>query len=593
MCGLIGFFGRDSYYSVDFSRSLQLLYRRGPDGGDSWSAPGVHLAHRRLAILDLDFRASQPMHSACGRYVIVFNGEIYNFRDLRISLQSHGHRLSTTSDTEVILNLFSIHGPAMLRMLNGMFAFVIWDKMAKRAFAARDPYGIKPLYLASTDRGILFCSQVKALLATGIVARDPDPIGRAAYWMLGSVPEPHTWYKAIRTVPAGHYIWVDQGRITNTRCWHDIGESWRHPTDLHIPEAEIPVRIRAALRESVERHLIADVPVGVFLSGGIDSGALAGLIVEAGARDLQGVTIAYEEYAGQLEDEAPVAAKTANYYGIHHHIRKVTQEEFLSDLPLILEAMDQPSIDGVNTWYASKAAAELGLKVAISGVGGDELFLGYTSFRHLPNLVSMWSHLSRLPGSMFLANLVASWQARRTVNSRWSYAPQWARTIEGAWWLRRSINSPALLNSLMDPELVTEAMEGFSVERSVNLMTGALPTDQMMALAQIESMSYLRNQLLRDCDWAGMYHSVEIRTPLVDTLLLQHVQPYLRSFSRFPGKRLLASAPLHPLPPQITHRLKTGFAIPIERWLSMAGFPAIGAPSSNWVKYVAQSYAQS
>lgn len=537
MCGLIALFGRDAGWPGNVKRALDRMYRRGPDGEDLWLASGVQLGHRRLAILDLDFRATQPMHSACGRYVIVFNGEIYNFRAIRDALQDQGVVFSTTSDTEVILCLFAAHGAAMLPKLHGMFALVIWDKLARRAFAARDPYGIKPLYVATTNDSVLLGSQVKALLATGLVARDPDPYGQAGFWMLGSVPEPHTWFRDIRAVPAGHYLWIQEGRVTETRCWYDIGQVWRSAPADELPAAEIPARIKAALRESVDRHLVADVPVGVFLSGGIDSGAVAGLMVEAGARDLQGVTIDYKEFAGRHEDEAPVAAQIAAHYGIRHHIRRVTREEFLSDLQRILDAMDQPSIDGVNTWYASKAVAELGLKVVVSGVGGDELFLGYNSFRQLPRLVSIWERVSRLPGTMALARLAAGWQDRRTGNHRWSHAPEWARTIPGAWWLRRSVNSPDRLTALMDADMVAEATKDFSPDQWVTAMTGPLNADRSLALAQIESMTYLRNQLLRDSDWASMGHGVELRTPLVDAWLLQQLHPHLMRFGAFPVKK--------------------------------------------------------
>lgn len=592
MCGLFGAFSRAAIPREPCRLALDRMVRRGPDGAGEWWEEGVHLGHRRLAILDLETRAAQPMHSACGRYVIVFNGEIYNFRVLRRGLESQGLTFQTTSDTEVILALFGTEGEAMLPRLHGMFAFVIWDRVRRRAFAARDPYGIKPLYLGTTAVGVLFASQVKALLATGLVSREPDPHGQAGFWMLGSVPEPDTWYRAIRALPAGHCVWVEDGRVGASRCWHSIGSAWRSAARTTVPLAEIPERVRAALRESVARHLVADVPVGVFLSGGIDSGAVAGLMVEAGARDLQGVTIAYDEFRGRHEDEAPVAARIAAHYGIRHHVRRVTREEFLADLPRILAAMDQPSIDGINTWYASKAVAELGLKVVVSGVGGDELFLGYGSFRQLPRLVNYWSRLARLPGVMAVARLAAEARARRTGNGRWRYAPQWARTLSGAWWLRRSVSSPDALSELMGAAGAAEGLREFAAETWVEAMTGPLAGDRSLALAQIESMTYLRNQLLRDSDWASMDHSVELRTPLVDAWLLQQVQPYLRCFSAFPGKSLLASAPAKALPREVIERRKTGFGIPVNRWLGQCRLPHGNTHSMDWTSIVAQAYAR-
>jgi asparagine synthase (glutamine-hydrolysing) len=586
MCGLIAACMRIGAVPPGLQSGLAAMQARGPDGEGVWQEQEVALGHRRLAILDLAPRAAQPMHSADGRYVIAFNGEIYNFRVLRQALIHQGHVFQTESDTEVLLALFAREGERMLPKLHGMFAFVIWDRLTRRMFAARDPYGIKPLYMARIPDGVLLASQVKALLATGQVDRSPDPRGVAGFWLLGSVPEPYSWFRDIQPLPAGHCAWIEAGTITRMVCWHDIGAAWRAAPRVPGRDAEIQQGVRDAVRESVVRHLVADVPVGVFLSGGIDSGALAGLMVEAGARDLCGVTIAYDEYAGSEQDEAPVAAQIAHYYGLHHHVRRVTREEFLADLPRILADMDQPSIDGINTWYASKAVAELGLKVVVSGVGGDELFLGYGSFRRLPRLRSLWRCAAWVPGAIPLARRAAAWQAQRSGNLRWRHAADWLCSIEGAWWLSRSLFAPDAL-----PEALAAAMApgGFDPRQHVHAMAGALPDDPRLALAQIESMTYLRNQLLRDSDWASMAHSVELRTPLVDAHLLAEVQPWLSAFHRFPGKRLLAHAPDQPLPEAIIRRRKTGFAIPVARWLAEAGIAADDG-SRNWARHVARAW---
>ena len=229
MCGLVACFGKPgaAMEPAPLKRALDRMHNRGPDAEGVWQEPGVWLGHRRLAILDLDERANQPMRSACGRYVIVFNGEIYNFRELRGELAAKGFAFRTSSDTEVLLALFAQEGAAMLPRLRGMFALVIWDSVARRAFAARDPYGIKPLYWAQTDDGVLLASQVKALLATGKVSRAPCALGQAGFWLLGSVAEPHTWYRDIRALPAGHCAWIEDGRMGTPECWWDIAAAWR------------------------------------------------------------------------------------------------------------------------------------------------------------------------------------------------------------------------------------------------------------------------------------------------------------------------------------------------------------------------------
>lgn len=589
MCGLIAAFTDAPHATDGVHRAMARMWRRGPDGEGFWQEGHAALGHRRLAILDLDTRAAQPMHSSDGRYVIVYNGEIYNFRALRQTLEKDGVPLRTTSDTEVLLALFARDGEAMLPKLHGMFAFVIWDRQDRRAFAARDPYGIKPLYIATIEGGIAVASQVKALLATGLVSHEPDPRGQASFWMLGSVAEPHTWYRDIHALPAGHCTWLEDGKASAPRSWLDIGNVWRAAAACNTP-SDVAETVRNTLLESVKRHMVADVPVGVFLSGGIDSGALAGLMVEAGAHDLTGVTLAYDEFKGTPQDEVYVAGQIARHYGIHHHIRRVARDEFQADLPRILDAMDQPSVDGINTWYASKAVAELGLKVVVSGVGGDELFQGYSSFRELPGLVARWRSMARWPGAGWATRLAAIAQVRRTGNRRWQHAPEWMRTIEGAWWLRRSIHVPEDLPRLMGTEAATEALGDFDAANWVHDMTGPLPDNARLALGQIESMTYLRNQLLRDSDWASMDHSVELRTPLVDAHMSGQLQPVLMQFARYPGKALLAHAPDKPLPKDIAQRRKTGFGIPVLHWLTpQSGSSALS--SKDWMQQLARAYA--
>ncbi len=596
MCGIavwLSALGRTDRLADSAVDRMSLCMRsRGPDAEGRWRDEGVHLAHRRLAILDLDERANQPMLSPCDRYVITYNGEIYNFRRLRDELEAQGIEFRTTSDTEVILALFALEGAAMLSRLRGMFAFVIWDRVAKQAFAARDPYGIKPLYYVQAPDGVLLASQVRALLASGRVSRAPDLRGQAGFWLLGSVPDPHTWYRDIRALPAGHCAWIRNGILEEPSSWWDIGATWRDAPRTRMPAAEVRAGVCEALRASVSAHLVADVPVGVFLSGGIDSGALVGLMREVGVDGrIRGVTLAFREFAGRSDDEAPAASKLAEYYGIEHHIRTVTRDEFNEDLPRILDAMDQPTIDGVNTWYASKAAAELGLKVVVSGVGGDELFQGYGSFTQLPRLVAAWRPLSRVPGAMGLARGLCQLQAHRSGNGRWGHVPDWSRSIEGAWWLRGGLFSPEDLPQLMGPQLAAPVLRDSDLEEWVREMSGLPAHDHRLALGQILSTTYLRNQLLRDSDWASMDHSVELRTPLVDAWLLRDVAPLLSSFRQFPSKALLAQAPAKALPRFVSERQKTGFGVPVATWLSNSSAQGMVFDSRSVARRVAAHFS--
>ena len=586
MCGLAGvlILGGNGDADERAVRSMcDRMRTRGPDAVGYWSdtEAGLNLGHRRLSILDLDSRANQPMQSADGRYVIVFNGEIYNFRDLRRELERDGETFRTQSDTEVLLRLYAREGEGLLSRLRGMFAFAIWDRHTRGVFLARDPYGIKPLYIGRSKDGWLFASQVKALLASGLVSYDSDPQGQAGFWLLGSVPEPHTWFRDISALPAGSWcrIFAD-GVFSGPHKYWDIGDSWRDAPECRLTADEVQEIVRAAVSESVRQHLVSDVPVGVFLSGGIDSGTLAGLMKDAGALGTLGITIAFNEFHGRHENEAPVAAEIAKNYGIRHHVRTITRQEFAADRPCILAAMDQPSIDGINTWYASKAVAELGLKVVISGVGGDELFYGYPSFHQLPNLVSRWKRLSHIPGVRPGANLALGLLARHSGNPRWRWLTRQAGNLYGAYWVRRGLFAPDELPELMGEELFREASQALNPASLLETMVEALPADAMAAVGQIESMAYLRNQLLRDSDWASMDHSVELRTPLVDAWLLRDLMPVLRSFGRLKGKHLLAASPATPLSRSIIGRVKTGFGIPLGTWMNGAlGVAAVSARS--------------
>ena len=353
---------------------------------------------------------------------------------------------------------------------------------------------------------------------------------------------------------------------------------------------DIPERVREAVRASLRSHLVSDVPVGVFLSGGIDSGVLTTLMSEMHRGGLTGITLSFTEFQGAPQDEVPAATVLANRFGIHQHIRIVTQEEFLEDLPRILEDMDQPSVDGINTWYASKAAAEVGLKVVISGVGGDELFQGYSYFRQIPGMVRLARFLQAIPGLRQVATQALNWRARRARNPRWSDALSLSQTVDGAWFIRRGSFSPRELPVLLGGDAARE-VENYCPRGAIEAMAGPLSTNAQLAIGQMESCAYLRNQLLRDSDWASMSHSLELRTPLVDAWLLRELAPLLPAFHRFPGKSLLSGVTAEPLPNEILHRSKTGFSIPVTRWLH--GHPEWGLPepgSRGWAKVLVRNY---
>ena len=591
MCGLNGLFAYNPSASPPERRELLAtrdhMAARGPDEfGEWWSAEGrIGLGHRRLSILDLSDRARQPMASVDGRYQIVFNGEIYNFPELRQELEAEGQEFRTTSDTEALLCLFARHGENMVHRLRGMFAFAIWDNTTQRLFLARDPYGIKPLYTCNDGWTFRFASQVKALLAGGRVSREPEPAGVVGFHLWGSVPEPYTLYRDIRSLPAGHYQWVDEIGPREPRCFARIATTLAEGAQRPAPRSELCERVQAATAESVKAHLLADVEVGVFLSAGVDSGAILGLMRDAGQTKLRAITLAFEEFRGTEEDEAPLAASIAAKYGADHVVRRVTRGEFEGDLPRILDAMDQPSIDGVNTWLVSRAAREAGLKVALSGLGGDELLAGYPSFRQIPR----WVGWLRLPGAVpglgvGVRRLGEALRLARNTPKALGMV-QYGGDYAGAYLLRRGLFLPFELKTQLDPDLLCAGLRRLRpLDRVRDEALKPNPRNPVSRVASLEASLYMRNQLLRDADWAGMAHSVEIRTPLVDYQLLKALAPVVPRLTLAAGKRALAAAPASPLPASITERRKTGFGVPTGHWIASdhASPSTKGSASRAW-----------
>ena len=600
MCGIAGIYAyhcaAESIDRAELVRIRDHMAARGPDGSGAWFSKDarVGFGHRRLSIIDLSDRAAQPMESADGKFVVTFNGEIYNYRALRNELEAKGCIFRTQSDTEVLLHLYAAKGAAMVEDLRGMFAFGIWDVDKRGLFLARDPYGIKPLYYADDGCTLRFASQVKALIAGGNVSRDPEPAGWVGFHIFGSVPEPFTTYRKIRNLSAGSTVWVDSRGASEPRQYYSVAEAFSRAESAlpAAPEAQLREGLRAALFDSVRHHMVADVPVGVFLSAGLDSGALLGLMRDVGQQDIQAVTLAYDEFRDKPEDEAPLAAKTAELYGSKHTMRVVREREFHDDLPHIFEAMDQPTIDGINTWFVSKAARELGLKAAISGLGGDEIFGGYPSFHDIPRWVRFWSAPSHIPllGDVFRCFAVSSGLAS-ILHPKVAALPKYGGSFASAYLLRRGIFMPWELSSVMDKNLVDEGLRRLQPIRHIAAALKPMPRTNFGRVASLEASLYMRNQLLRDADWASMAHSLEVRVPLVDVQLLRAAAPAMIALPNGAGKRCLATSPSLALPLKTIDRPKTGFGTPVKDWLQRDDrlqkwrrVPQLAGPRCPWAR---------
>jgi len=597
MCGIVAIF---SYHKaapvVDRSELIRIRDRmllRGPDGAGQWYSKDnrVALGHRRLAIIDLTENASQPMLNHDGSLAIIFNGEIYNYRELRSDLEKKGFLFRSNSDTEVLLHLYHEKGDEMLHDLRGMYTLVIWDGRKQGIFMARDPFGIKPLYYSDNGKTLRVASQVKALLAGGNIDTTPEPAGHVGYFLWGHVPEPYTMYKSIRALPAGSSLWVDASGVTRLKTFCSVSDELAKASinPPSMTREEMQEQLRRSLLDSVRHHLCADVPVGVFLSSGLDSTTLTALAAEAGG-NLNTVTLGFHEYRGTRLDETRIAELTAKKFGARHQTVWVTKADFEAERERLMAAMDQPSNDGVNTYFVSLAAARAGMKVAISGLGGDELLGSYPSFKQIPRMVSIFKPFGKMPNLGKIFRFTSAPLFRNFTSPKYAGILEFGGTWSGAYMLRRGMYMPWELTNLLDYNMVREGWRELQTLERLGHTTQNI-YDNHLKVSALELNWFMRNQLLRDVDWASMAHSIEVRVPFLDLEFLRSLAPLLCSNCK-PKKRDLAFIHRKPLPVEVLNRGKTGFTIPVRDWLlkdnKIAGMRGL----RGWAKYVYSEYSQ-
>lgn len=568
MCGIAGTYAYRGGEPVSESQLIAVrdaMTVRGPDGGGLWldEKRQVGLAHRRLAIIDLSPQGNQPMHSPDGRYSMTFNGEIYNYNTLRDELLAQGVTFVSHSDSEVILTLYAREGAKMISKLRGMFALAIWDRDEQTLFAARDPFGIKPFYFADDGKAFRFASQVKALLAGGDIDTRPNPAGIVGYYIWGHVPSPHTIYRGVLELPAGHWMKVDANGAHAPKRFFSLAQ---HMCDaMDEPVKDRAEHLFAALDDTVRHHLVADVPVSAFLSAGFDSTTILSAMRPHVTEPPFTLTMAFRQFQGTDWDESPVAEEVARLYDTRHETRWIETGEFRGDLGDVLKNMDQPSIDGVNTYLVSKYAKEAGVRVALSGLGGDEIFGGYPSFQQVPKATRQLKIPSAIPGAGRAFRAVAGPVLRRKTSPKYAGLLEYGGSMGGVYLLRRSHFMPFELFDFLDADLVRQGWDDLRTVAQLDDIAGAAKTDHGR-MALLESQWYMRNQLLRDSDWAGMAHSIEIRVPFVDTEFWRRLAPLVFG-SQPPTKREFAKALKNPLPDSVFNRPKTGFSVPVREWL--------------------------
>jgi asparagine synthase (glutamine-hydrolysing) len=549
-----------------------LLERRGPDHVRTYprSADGLSavLGSRRLSILDRSARGRMPMGSADGLRWISHNGEIYNYLKLRSQLQISAGSVQSESDTEVILRGYEEWGEDVVRHLRGMFGFALLDLTPpSRILLARDRFGIKPLYYHLRGDLLLFASEVRAISSSGLVTDEENPDAFVRFLQLGSVPAPLTTLKDVFALPAGHCLGVSRRGARLGRYW-DLSAHLDGPAD-RSPDAEGSRRDGdLSLEDCVELHLLSDAPVGLFLSGGIDSSALVAVASRLRDRPLITVSLVFDERA---YSESRFSNLVAKRYGTDHHELLLRSEDFVDELPRVFAAMDQPTADGVNTYFVSRAARAAGLTVALSGTGADEVFLGYRHLRSASALEVPWRVLRVLPSAVRKAVLRAGMRlaeaGRRRELPKLAYLEN-PSSAANAYLVFRGLFTPAQTAQLLD-------------DSRLGLETQVLPSvdgrlrhqSLLQAFTLLDFEHYLQNQLLKDSDVMGMAHSLEIRVPYLDHELVQRAVGVSPAERIQPGlnKPLLLWAAGESLPREVWQRPKMGFTLPFGEWLRRWG----------------------
>ncbi len=547
MCGIAGVMdaniGQDDLESA-LNRMKMALRHRGPDDNGTWVSlrGGIGLAHTRLSILDLSAAGHQPMQTPDGRLTITFNGEIYNFVELRTELEADGVVFRTSTDTEVILRLYEKEGAQCVRRLRGMFAFALWDEQNRTALLARDPLGIKPLYLHRTSRTLAFASELRALCQSHTFTPTLCVQAVQGYFETGSVPEPLTLVNEVECLGAGQFLVWHEGSSTTQTYWQPT-----FPGDFYGNAQTIT---RDALLDSVRHHFVSDVPVGIFLSGGIDSTAILALANITGHRGCSTFSIAVDDAAA---DESLIARRTAAHFGSKHHEMRLDAKVAQGLFAEFLDHLDQPSIDGLNTYTVSAFARQHGMKVVLSGLGGDELFGGYASFQTIPKMLR-WHRMMR-----FVPGIAALLDRGKSRHRRLADFLRSSGTAEDAYRSLRGIFSKSEATKL------TQWITGQSniQHPPSSIQHPATPADQ---ISELELTRYMRNQLLRDCDVMSMAHSLELRVPFVDRTLFEALASIPSAVRLSKGKRLLTDA-VPEVPEWVVNQKKRGFLFPYQKWL--------------------------
>jgi asparagine synthase (glutamine-hydrolysing) len=575
MCGVAGIFGNHGAPAnttrAALERMTEVMHDRGPDDSGVYVSDSgtVVLGHTRLSIIDPSLAGHQPMCNETGDIWTTYNGEIYNFPDLRLELRNRGHTFKSKTDTEVLIHGYEQWGiEGLVTRLRGMFSFGLYDfrgapHRPERLMLARDRLGQKPLYYVYSDGVFIFASQIAAILASGMVRPRIDPTAIGSYLSFGHIPPPQTAYRGISALRPGHYLIVDQNGLAERR-YYDLTEAYNKDALEDINESDAVESVKSCLLDTLKRHLLSDVPVGVFLSGGIDSSSIVAGMRRIGHDSIRTVSVAFPDSDC---DESVYARQVARTYDTDHVEVNVSSADLGQHIERIFRVMDQPTVDGVNTYFVAHAAARTGLKVALSGVGGDEIFWGYPSFRHVPRLHRLHRAVSYLPiGGPVVGRLLGSRGWSRT--ARLASMMSGDGSVSGIYKSYRQVFTMDQIGGLLDRDLAAQVTAGTDAKENNHESLRALTIPAQVGY--LETTRYMANQLLRDTDSFSMAHSLEVRSPFVDHVLVELLARIPDRFKtgRKGPKHLLVAALDGGLPHAIVRRRKQGFVFPFGKWLT-------------------------
>jgi asparagine synthase (glutamine-hydrolysing) len=553
MCGISALIQYKSDLPVRkvIERMNNKMAHRGPDADGQFINENIGLGHRRLSIIDTEQSANQPMLSSNKNWVIAFNGEIYNYVELKAN-ELQDVSFQTESDTEVILELFDKYGTEALSKLKGMFAFVLHHIPSNETYVVRDRYGMKPLYYSIQQQGCLVASELRALLESDLVPRKFNRSALEEYIETQTVCAPHTLIEKVQLLEAGHYLHFKRNEISK-HCYYRLLSDTSYELSDKKTAQDL---LRSSMKESVEQHMRADVPFGAFLSGGIDSSLLVGLMSEVRNEKINTFQISFEEEAF---DERKYAQRVAKKFSTNHHEINLSASEFLKDIPTAIAAIDFPSGDGPNTYAVSKAAKEAGITVAISGLGGDELFAGYPVFQYMNSIEKSFALKLSYPLRKSASILLSSFSSNRSLRKKSELLGLKQVDLAHAFPLVRKVWNAN--------ELLTRKTKQFEIEQNYRfIFEKNAPLLNRVSAAEIES--YMQHVLLRDSDQMSMAHSLEIRVPFLDHNVVE-LATHLSNDLKYPTspKKFLTETFADILPDEVVNRKKMGFTLPWSVWM--------------------------